>query len=358
MNGKNSRNSNIELLRILAVGGVTILHYNYNHAFSTVNQDGTNYLFLMIMESLCICAVDLFMLISGYFSWKNKVISVIKIADLLVETIFIQIVFGVISALISGTHLEIKNLVRMMIPVNYYVVLYLVVYVISPFLNSLICILSKRQFSILVGLLMLLFSVLPYLTDTFTFLTGFDINDMSTISRKGSGYGYTIINFLLMYIIGAYIGKYKPTIKKMINIVDLFINWGLLTVLGLFGFSQGYDFNFSYSYCNPIVIMLAVNIFFMAIYSKRQFISKPVNIIASGVFTVYLLQGYCLNYINIESVVNKSLYILVAHLFISTIAIILIGFVVSLVWNRLELLVNGLIKRIFRNTTIDFMREV
>ena len=65
MDKKRDRESNIELLRILAMIGVILLHYNnpsIGGGLSFVNNGSINYWFLNIVESLFICAVDLFIL--------------------------------------------------------------------------------------------------------------------------------------------------------------------------------------------------------------------------------------------------------------------------------------------------------
>ena len=66
---KKERQSNIELLRMLAIMGVVILHYNnqyFGAAFELVQPETVNYYILSVLESLSICAVDLFILISVY----------------------------------------------------------------------------------------------------------------------------------------------------------------------------------------------------------------------------------------------------------------------------------------------------
>ena len=72
---KNKRYSNIELLRLLIMLGIIVLHY-YNKSIGGrlkyVSYNSINYFILILIESLCICAVDLFMLISGYFYCKEK----------------------------------------------------------------------------------------------------------------------------------------------------------------------------------------------------------------------------------------------------------------------------------------------
>ena len=69
MDKRRDRESNIELLRILAMFGVIILHYNNPSigGLSFVKYGSLNYWFLNIAESIFVCAVNLFMIISAYF---------------------------------------------------------------------------------------------------------------------------------------------------------------------------------------------------------------------------------------------------------------------------------------------------
>lgn len=69
---EKERMSNIELLRILASVGVVLLHY-YLHVQSTIAGMGhlqierINEIALTVLRMVSISAVDLFVLISGYF---------------------------------------------------------------------------------------------------------------------------------------------------------------------------------------------------------------------------------------------------------------------------------------------------
>lgn len=69
MDNRRDRESNIELLRILAMLGVIILHYNNPSVggVSFVKHGSLNYWFLNIVESIFVCAVNLFMIVSAYF---------------------------------------------------------------------------------------------------------------------------------------------------------------------------------------------------------------------------------------------------------------------------------------------------
>ena len=70
MNNSKGRESNIELLRVLAMLGVILHHYNnpsIGGGLSFVKNGSLNYWILNIVESIFICAVNLFMVISAYF---------------------------------------------------------------------------------------------------------------------------------------------------------------------------------------------------------------------------------------------------------------------------------------------------
>ena len=101
-----TRNSNIELLRILSIIGVIILHYNYElygGAFSYVTPHSINEFILYLLEYSNIVAVDIFVLISGYFLSQNNSRSIIKPLKLIVQVIFIAAVFYLFDRIVFNT---------------------------------------------------------------------------------------------------------------------------------------------------------------------------------------------------------------------------------------------------------------
>ena len=79
MNAQGKRQSNVELLRIMAMIGVIVLHYiaEPGEILANVTIGGKIY-GIALINSICVCAVDLFIFISGYFMWKANVISIKK----------------------------------------------------------------------------------------------------------------------------------------------------------------------------------------------------------------------------------------------------------------------------------------
>ena len=91
----NCRNSSIELLRIISICGVIVLHYNgyVGNALDIVSKESLNYYILYFLEGLFVCVVNLFILISGYFSINSQNRKPYKVFNLIVEVIFFNIVF-------------------------------------------------------------------------------------------------------------------------------------------------------------------------------------------------------------------------------------------------------------------------
>lgn len=79
---KLERNSNIELLRIVLMFMVILLHFNNGSmggAFNYVTDVQINSFILYLLESFSICAVNCFMVISGYFLAYNKTLNCLKL---------------------------------------------------------------------------------------------------------------------------------------------------------------------------------------------------------------------------------------------------------------------------------------
>ena len=144
---KIHRDSNIELLRMLSIWGVIILHYNNQTIGGGLQyvQEGTlNEALLLGLQGLCICVVDLFVLISGYFSCVSNKRSLVKIVGLLVQYSFFQMIRYIIEAIIDGSF-SWYAMLRAGIPVNNFVILYVSLYIISPYINLILRSLSETQ---------------------------------------------------------------------------------------------------------------------------------------------------------------------------------------------------------------------
>ena len=264
-NPVRQRQSNIELLRIISIFGVILLHYcnpAMGGAIAYVQPRSANYFMLYALVSLFICVVDLFILISGYFLCTTKRRNLWKPIELICQVILFKAGLYLLSCLRANKHFALGAFVRNCIPANYFVILYIAVYVVSPFINIVFEHLSKKQMKLFIIVLAAVFSVYPTLVDVFFELAGMEFTGLSSIGAYGSQWGYTITNFVLMYIIGAYLrlglpDDFRPSrIRLAAGIAGCVI---LLTAWAVWNDRIGfYTERSAWEYCNPIVILSAV----------------------------------------------------------------------------------------------------
>lgn len=317
-----TRDSNIELLRILTICGVVVLHYNGNVAFAHVAAGSVNQYVLLVLEALFICAVNLFILISGYFLSGTTQRKSVKVLELLVQVVLIGVGKYFVNCLIEGKALSIVSLIGWAIPNNYFVTLYLTLYIASPYINLALNKLSQKRFTILLGLVVLLFSIWPTVLDVFWEATGMHFNGMYPMSSGGSQYGYSLLNFVMMYLIGAYFRRFNvgKQCKGIVLLLGMVACVGVLVIWQL-RFAQS-----ARSYANPLVIAVGSMVFLL--FRRLSIRSQLINTVAKGAFTCFLVHDAFLLHIGIEKVVNQSLLVLLGHMIASVVLIYGISWIV------------------------------
>lgn len=341
------RESNIELLRIMTIIGVIVLHYNnklIGGAFEYVEYRSVNFYILNILESIFVCAVNVFIIISGYFYYNTEKRNLWKVIKLLISVMILNIVKYIITAVaFRENSISIIKLIFHLIPSNYFIILYIVVYILSPYINILIKSIDKMEFKRFVFVLLIIFSVYPTCIDLFSEITKRQYNGLSSIGLYGSQYGYSIANFFLCYIIGCYISKEKTTLKEIKIkklILFLVINVLILTGWSLLNEYTGYFVEKSaLEYCNPLIISNAV-IIIMIFMKIRINTNNIINSLAKASFMVYLIQDTCIKRLEIEKFVNKNAFSMLLHMLCSICVIYVIGFFVFIIYNKLEDTIN------------------
>lgn len=321
------RSSNIEALRILAIIGVMVLHYN-NPVIGggiTYAQEGSpNFYVLYVLESLFACGVDLFVLISGYFMCESRTRNLWKPIELVIQVMLFREGIYCLRVLLRVVPFSLKTAITTLLPVNYFVILYCVVYLLSPYINLMVDNLSVRSFRNLMTITICIFAVYPTLVDVLGELRGGEFIGLSTVGMYGSQWGYSAVNFLLMYLIGSYMKRGAPKIsgwpvnKLLISLaasITIMVIWARINdKIGFFTERSAWE------YCNPVLIFEAVVIF--VLFTKIDIGVNPViNKLADGVFSVFLLHQFFIPYLQIEKYVSGSLPLMIAHMFMSVIII-------------------------------------
>ncbi len=322
-----TRNSQIELLRILAILGVVVLHYNGFVALAQVYDGSLHQYILFALESLFLAAVNVFVLISGYFLCSSTDRRWIKVLQLLVQVVVLGLVRYGLSLLLSGSAFSITTLISFMIPNNWFVTLYLTLYILSPYLNLLLERLDERQMKRLILLGLGLFSMWPTLMDVVRDVVGISFIGLYPLSNGGNLDGYTIVQFALMYLIGAYLRRFGEQIRIKSGWLGLIF----LACVGLVTVWQVVIPASARAYSNPLTILMAVCIFI--IFSRIQLQSKLVNFLAKGTFSCYILHDVFLPHIGVEHVIHGNPMILIGHIFACAIGIYLISFAIGFLYD-------------------------
>ena len=335
---KKARESNIELLRILAIMGVIVLHYNNAETggggFKYVTENSINEWVLRFLESTFICAVNLFVMITGYFMCITNHRGIKKPLQLIIQVIIFSVARYLFSVLSGNKPISVKGLMGAMVPANYFVFLYVTLYFVSPYVNNVLKNLDDKGRKMFVCTIVVLFSVWPFLVDIFEALSNRDWRGLSTVGAWGNQWGYTIVNYVMMYIIGAHfryrdIGKAEnPLLKPGYLILCLFALAMIAT-----GLSKANE-NIAWEYCSPIVVAEVVAVF--ALFSRiRMKEKKIVNRMARAAFSVYLLHVSFVRRIGTEKFVTENVLVMLSHLALSTIAIYCICWGVSEIYDKL-----------------------
>lgn len=351
MNSIKKRQSNIELLRVITMLGVIILHYNnpsIGGAMKYAIPGSLNFYMLYILESVFVCAVDLFVLISGFFLCTSYKRSWWKAIELFVQVILFSEAIYLFKVVIGAETFSVKSIVIHLIPSNYFVILYIAVFLISPFINKLLDNITKKQFNMMLILLLCIFSVEPTIVDIFGELKGSTVIGLSFTGMYGSQWGYSVVNFVLMYIVGAYLRKNIDSIKnisysKLLIILATCVV--IMTVWSRVNDRIGYlTEKTAWEYCNPVVILSAC-IIFICFYKMNIEYSSVVNKLAAGAFSVFLLHNPILSLIDIKKYVNMNCTIMLTHIIISAVAIYLICWCIWWVYDKIISVVYNVLKK-------------
>ncbi len=286
---KRERNSNFELLRIIAMLFIVIYHL----LITVYSKNPTEIIYKGAWIPLHI-GVILFVFISGYFGIKCKVYGICK----LVGTIALYYLpLTIYSTIEQGCDFEIKQFLFISYSPYWFIKTYLCLYLFSPVLNKYLEKINKKDRFFLI-----------------CSLTFISVYIGSSLGDPSLAEGKNLINFSLLYVLGNTFRIYEGELRK-IPIRSLICGYIILNCSILYLFAQGGIISkiiwfASFPYCSPLLIINAT--LFFLIFSRLKLKSRPINYIASSMFAVYLLhcQPYIANKINTaisHSLVNDSI---------------------------------------------------
>lgn len=162
---KSERTSNIELLRIILMFMIVLLHVSDWLVLNSVTGDLKVYLIAQsLIPTLCICAVNTFVFVSGFYGITQKAKPFITLIATALSTSWI--ISGL--AFLLGYTSSISEIVAYVFPISFstwwFLTVYVILYIISPFINKGFECLSKRHITVILFLL-ILFDLTPLISN-------------------------------------------------------------------------------------------------------------------------------------------------------------------------------------------------
>ncbi len=357
------RNSNIELLRIIAALGVIILHYNNSSlggAFGYVEKRSINDCILYFLESLNICAVNIFCIISGFFMAESKKKDILRVVNLLIQMVVFVGILNFAEILIDGRPFEIGAFLYSLIPTGivWFIIIYCALFCLSPFLNLLFQkVVEKNKQKEFLTAIIVLFSIYPTILSFIGSLFGEELNGLSTIASDGDLAGYSIVNFIMLYYCGCYLQyKEKSNDKKeekpILYLVAIIMIAALITMIAWVDHLYAFE-HVVWEYCNILVVIETVVIFEFFLHLKIKQ-NKIINSLAKASLASYLFHYHFLKYMRINEYVKKSVIIMILHVFGCACLLYLGAYILNLLYEFLTKGIFGYISRKWvKNRYID-----
>lgn len=272
------RDSNIELLRIVAMLMIILHHYCLNSGIQElidVNHLTGNAVLLQLMSVGGKLGINVFFLISGYYLFYSK-FKALHIVKLLAEVIFYTLLVAIFLHVIGYRYTvrEYIQMIPVLFGVNDFVPVYLLLYLVFPYINRLVSIINKKEYSFLLGVLL------------FYFVIEQSVFNQNTWNYFGWG--------ITVYMIGAYIRRFEMEKKSLpygaFLIMSLGVLWGGILMFDFFHINNShinwYYFIVDSNKLTMIVPAICLFLFFSKLHIRYSFV---INELAACSFGVFLL---------------------------------------------------------------------
>lgn len=294
-NDIKERDSGIDLFRIILAVMVILIHINApatGNVYSNVDWMPMKFLVYGTM-ALIYPAVNCYVLISGYYSFRNNrgIRDVFRsLLRLWLCLLFFSLIGYIVACLSGFQFFSIKELVARFFPLStgewWFMTNYFVMMLLSPALNRLLDKLDRKAFFRYMAIALLICSILPFFVK---------YNDVIGL-LNGSG----LIWFVILYITGGGIYKFyykenqeahtRFTVRKSL-VAYIVLSVSLVAFGLLFGkvrFLNGYTFSM---YNSPVVYLQAVCLFFIfkAIKVNGRFSLKVITAFSGLSLASYIL---------------------------------------------------------------------
>lgn len=290
---KPPRMANLELLRCIAMMMVIVLHFLGKGGLLvdlTGESLGATGTIAWLLESFAIVAVNVYMLISGYFLCTST-FKLSRLLQLLLQIWFYSVIFGLLGALtgvLAEVSFDIHYLLTLMFPVAmehyWFMTAYVFLYLLIPFIGPVVQKMSRQQMQYAIGLLLIAFCVMK---------------SVLPVRLETDKMGYDCLWYLCVFLTAAYVRRFGiPVLEKKWRGILLYLVGSLLVFAGTLGLRQLYLHTGSlermlkvcmeYNHILPFAAAVGLFVAFTRLKTGNK-ISGVINAIAPYTLGVYLL---------------------------------------------------------------------
>lgn len=276
------RNSNFEILRIIAMIGIILQHCV---AHNVINYDDIylhNFLSGLFLQwgMLGRLGVAIFIIIFGYFGIEQK-FNTKRLLNLIIQVFSYSVLTFAAISVIDRSYFNRGDLIHALFPISFhkywFITAYVIFYLFTPFLNNFLKSLKKGDFRCFILIQLIVWSLIPSIT-------------LDNVKN----YIDEMPQFLMIYCIGAYIRLYSKDFG--IRVYRALFATGTLIYLfspvmfDLLGFRISYFANqgnaFYTRYSLP-TLMIAAGLTGICAYKEPRH-NAALNYIAGCTFGIYL----------------------------------------------------------------------
>lgn len=293
MTETKARQKNLEKLRCLAMMMVVILHFlGKGNLLGDVSAPEMSMVGVAawVLESLCIVAVNCYMLISGYFLCESS-FKLSRLLGLYLQIWMYSMGVGLaawVTGLVPVDEVNIHYFLSLLFPVSmghyWFMTAYVFLYLLFPLVGMAVKRMTKERFTLVLALCLgafcVLKSVLPF-------------------RLEEDGQGYDFLWYLCVFLVAAYIRKFGVKfLEKRWHCICLYLISCTVMLLELYGLrrlylsrgSFGLILKISFEYNHILVLLAATGLFGWFRLSKNEgILANAAAVIAPYVLGVYLL---------------------------------------------------------------------
>ncbi|MBN8210234.1 acyltransferase [Bacillus sp. NTK071] len=279
---KINRDSNFEVLRIISMFMIVVwhvcLHGVENYVDVSEFAGGLNQAFYYGIKSCTVIAVNIYVLISGYFLCNSN-FKWSKVIRLILETLTFSVGIYIVLMFLSLAEFSLNSFLTSSFPIFFgsywFVSVYVVLYLLSPYINIVIKNLTHKSHFNLIILLFLINCGWQFIYS--------DIN-------LGVYNGYGLFHFIFLYILASYIRFHGFIIKDYNKFQWLIIFVAMALINMISNYIVSGSIGRLYSYNSPLVVLTSYSLFmaFKNIHLK----ASVVNVASSYVFGIYLIHEH------------------------------------------------------------------